>query len=303
MIKHLDLKAYGKINLGLDVVRRREDGYHEVRMIMQTVRVYDAIELNRTEEEGIRLSTNLYYLPDNENNLGYRAAKLLMDEFGIRDGVEIKMKKFIPVAAGMAGGSSDAAAVLFGINKMFGLGLSEKELMERGVRLGADVPYCIMRGTALSEGIGEILTPLPPMPQCRVLIAKPSVSVSTKHVYESLNLSSLGAEAHPDIDAMRAAIENKDLSGVVSQLGNVLETVTIPENPVIQTLKDKMMEMGADGSLMSGSGPTVFGLFTNQTAAQAAYEELRYGSSQDLAKQVYLTSFYNRKGHTDGEQF
>lgn len=303
MIRHLELKAYGKINLGLDVVRRREDGYHEVRMIMQTVRVYDAIELNRTEEEGIRLSTNLYYLPDNENNLGYRAAKLLMDEFGIRDGVEIKMKKFIPVAAGMAGGSSDAAAVLFGVNKMFGLGLSKQELMERGVRLGADVPYCIMRGTALSEGIGEILTPLPPMPQCRVLIAKPAVSVSTKHVYESLNLPSLGAEAHPDIDAMRAAIEKKDLSGVVSQLGNVLETVTIPEHPVIQTLKDKMMEMGADGSLMSGSGPTVFGLFTNQTAAQAAYEELRYGSSQDLAKQVYLTSFYNRKGHADGEQF
>ena len=200
MIRHLELKAYGKINLGLDVVRRRKDGYHEVRMIMQTVRVYDAIELNRTEEEGIRLSTNLYYLPDNENNLGYRAAKLLMDEFGIRDGVEIKMKKFIPVAAGMAGGSSDAAAVLFGVNKMFGLGLSKQELMERGVRLGADVPYCIMRGTALSEGIGEILTPLPPMPQCRVLIAKPSVSVSTKHVYENLNLPSLGAEAHPDID-------------------------------------------------------------------------------------------------------
>ena len=303
MIRHLELKAYGKINLGLDVVRRREDGYHEVRMIMQTVRVYDAIELNRTEEEGIRLSTNLYYLPDNENNLGYRAAKLLMDEFGIRDGVEIKMKKFIPVAAGMAGGSSDAAAVLFGVNKMFGLGLSKQELMERGVRLGADVPYCIMRGTALSEGIGEILTPLPPMPQCRVLIAKPAVSVSTKHVYESLNLPSLGAEAHPDIDAMRAAVEKKDLSGVVSQLGNVLETVTIPENPVIQTLKDKMMEMGADGSLMSGSGPTVFGLFTNQTAAQAAYEELRYGSSQDLAKQVYLTSFSNRQGHADGEEF
>ena len=303
MIRHLELKAYGKINLGLDVVRRREDGYHEVRMIMQTVRVYDAIELNRTEEEGIRLSTNLYYLPDNENNLGYRAAKLLMDEFGIRDGVEIKMKKFIPGAAGMAGGSSDAAAVLFGVNKMFGLGLSKQELMERGVRLGADVPYCIMRGTALSEEIGEILTPLPPMPQCRVLIAKPAVSVSTKHVYESLNLPSLGAEAHPDIDAMRAAIEKKDLSGVVSQLGNVLETVTIPENPVIQTLKDKMREMGADGSLMSGSGPTVFGLFTNQTAAQAAYEELRYGSSQDLAKQVYLTRFDNRKGHAEGEQF
>ncbi len=301
MIRHLELKAYGKINLGLDVVRRREDGYHEVRMIMQTVRVYDAIELNRTEEEGIRLSTNLYYLPNNETNLGYRAAKLLMDEFDIHDGLEIKMNKFIPVAAGMAGGSSDAAAVLFGVNKMFGLGLSKKELMERGVKLGADVPYCIMRGTALSEGIGEILTPLPPMPRCHVLIAKPAVSVSTKHVYESLNLPSLGEDAHPDIDAMRAAIEKKDISGVISNLGNILETVTIPENPIIQTIKDKMMEMGAEGSLMSGSGPTVFGLFTNQAAAQAAYEELRYGNSRELAKQVYLTGFYNRRGHADGK--
>lgn len=301
MIRHLELKAYGKINLGLDVVRRREDGYHEVRMIMQTVRVYDAIELNRTEEEGIRLSTNLYYLPNNETNLGYRAAKLLMDEFDIHDGLEIKMNKFIPVAAGMAGGSSDAAAVLFGVNKMFGLGLSKKELMERGVKLGADVPYCIMRGTALSEGIGEILTPLPPMPRCHVLIAKPAVSVSTKHVYESLNLPSLGEDAHPDIDAMRAAIEKKNISGVISNLGNILETVTIPENPIIQTIKDKMMEMGAEGSLMSGSGPTVFGLFTNQAAAQAAYEELRYGNSRELAKQVYLTGFYNRRGHADGK--
>lgn len=301
MIRHLELKAYGKINLGLDVVRRREDGYHEVRMIMQTVRVYDAIELNRTEEEGIRLSTNLYYLPNNETNLGYRAAKLLMDEFDIHDGLEIKMNKFIPVAAGMAGGSSDAASVLFGVNKMFGLGLSKKELMERGVKLGADVPYCIMRGTALSEGIGEILTPLPPMPRCHVLIAKPAVSVSTKHVYESLNLPSLGEDAHPDIDAMRAAIEKKNISGVISNLGNILETVTIPENPIIQTIKDKMMEMGAEGSLMSGSGPTVFGLFTNQAAAQAAYEELRYGNSRELAKQVYLTGFYNRRGHADGK--
>lgn len=301
MIRHLELKAYGKINLGLDVVRRREDGYHEVRMIMQTVRVYDAIELNRAKEEGIRLSTNLFYLPDNENNLGYRAAKLLMDEFGIREGVEIKMKKFIPVAAGMAGGSSDAASVLFGVNKMFGLGLSKKDLMERGVRLGADVPYCIMRGTALSEGIGEILTPLAQMPQCQVLIAKPPINVSTKHVYENLNLPSLTAEAHPDIDAMRRSIESKNLSGVISNLGNILETVTIPENPVIQTIKDKMMDMGADGSLMSGSGPTVFGLFTNQAAAKAAYEEFRYGNSRELAKQVYLTSFYNRRGRTDGK--
>ena len=299
----MELKALGKINLGLDVLGRRENGYHDVRMVMQTVYLYDQIVITKTKQPGVKAETNLFYLPVDENNLACRAAKMLIDEFNITEGVHISMDKKIPVSAGMAGGSADAAAVLFGVNKMFGLGLSKQELMERGVRLGADVPYCIMRGTALSEGIGEILTPLPPMPQCRVLIAKPAVSVSTKHVYESLNLPSLSAEAHPDIDAMRAAIEKKDLSGIVSQLGNVLETVTIPENPVIQTLKDKMMEMGADGSLMSGSGPTVFGLFTNQTAAQAAYEELRYGSSQDLAKQVYLTSFYNRKGHADGEQF
>ena len=173
MIKHLGLKAYGKINLGLDVVRRREDGYHEVRMIMQTVGLYDRIDLYRREKPGIGIETNLYYLPNNENNLAVRAARLLMDEFGITEGIDIRIKKLIPVAAGMAGGSADAAALLFGVNKMFSLGLSMEELMKRGVKLGADVPYCIMRGTALSEGIGEILTPLAPVPQCQVLIAKP----------------------------------------------------------------------------------------------------------------------------------
>jgi len=295
MIKHLGLKAYGKINLGLDVVRRREDGYHEVRMIMQTVRVYDKIDLIRSEQPGIRLSTNLYYLPDNENNLGYKAAKLLMDEFGIGEGLEIRMKKFIPVAAGMAGGSSDAAAVLFGVNKMFSLGLSMEALMKRGVKLGADVPYCIMRGTALSEGIGEILTPLPPMPQCQVLIAKPPISVSTKFVYENLNVASRKPEEHPDVDRIRRAIEAQDFYGVADHLGNILETVTIPAHPVIREIKERMMELGAVNALMSGSGPTVFGLFVNPAAAQEAYEELRYGSSSSVAKQVYLTSFYNRR--------
>lgn len=301
MIRHLGLKAYGKVNLGLDVVRKREDGYHEVRMIMQTVRLYDNIELDRSQQPGIRLSTNLYYLPDNENNLAYRAAKLLMDEFHVTDGLEIKIKKFIPVAAGMAGGSTDAAAVLFGVNKMFSLGLSTQQLMERGVKLGADVPYCIMRGTALSEGIGEILTPLPPMPQCSVLIAKPAISVSTKFVYENLKLSSLGPEAHPDIDGMRKAIAEGDLYGVSGRLGNVLETVTIPAYPVIQEIKEKMLEAGALNALMSGSGPTVFGLFDDEKKAQAAYEEMRYGSGSAIAKQVYLTGFYNRRENHDGE--
>lgn len=295
MVKHLGLKAYGKINLGLDVLRRREDGYHEVRMIMQTVGLYDRIDLICQEHPGIRVETNLYYLPNNENNLVYQAARLLMEEFGVTKGISIKLKKFIPVAAGMAGGSSDAAAVLFGVNKMFGLGLSKRQLMDRGVMIGADVPYCIMRGTALSEGIGEILTPLPPLPQCQVLIAKPGISVSTKFVYENLHANELKPEQHPDIDGMAKAIIRGDIYKTASRLGNVLETVTIPAYPVIAKLKDMMMDMGAIGSLMSGSGPTVFGLFTNPRAAASAYEKMRYGEGIQFARQVYLTNLYNRK--------
>ena len=192
------LQAFAKINLGLDVLGKREDGYHEVRMIMQTVNLYDRIEMDRTEDGVIRTETNLPFVPDGEGNLAWRAAKLLLDEKGIKDGVTIKIRKYIPVAAGMAGGSTDAAAVLFGVNKMFGLGLSIKELMECGVKLGADIPYCLMRGTALSEGIGEELTPLPQIPQCQVLIAKPGISVSTKVVYESLDAMELKQEDHPE---------------------------------------------------------------------------------------------------------
>lgn len=301
MIKHLGLKAYGKINLGLDVLRKREDGYHDVRMIMQTVGIFDRIDLIRNQEPGIQVETNLYYLPTNENNLVYKAAKLLMDEFHITSGITIRLKKFIPVAAGMAGGSSDAAAVLFGVNKMFQLGLTTTQLMERGVKIGADVPYCILRGTALSEGIGEVLTPLPPVPQCQVLIAKPGISVSTKFVYENLHANELRPEQHPDIDGMIDAIRARDLHGIAGKLGNVLETVTVSEYPVIGEIKKTMMDYGAIGSLMSGSGPTVFGLFTNPKAAQDAYEELRFGSASQLAKQVYLTSFYNQKEQIKGE--
>ena len=290
MIRHLELKAYGKINLGLDVVRRREDGYHEVRMIMQTVRVYDAIELNRTEEEGIRLSTNLYYLPDNENNLGYRAAKLLMDEFSITDGVSVKLDKRIPVAAGMAGGSTDAAAMLIGVNRLFSLGLTKKQLMERGVQIGADVPYCIMRGTALAEGIGEALSPLPPMVKCPVLIAKPSISVSTKFVYQNLKLDD--TTIHPDIDRLIDDIKAKNLHDIAAHMGNVLETVTIPNYPVIDEIKKHMLSNGAVGAMMSGSGPTVFGLFDDEDTAKKAYKAMR---SSHLARQVYLTSVYNNR--------
>ncbi|MDO5552005.1 MAG: 4-(cytidine 5'-diphospho)-2-C-methyl-D-erythritol kinase [Lachnospiraceae bacterium] len=295
MITHLKLKAYGKINLALDVLRRREDGYHDVRMIMQTVGIYDQVELQLKEEPGITVETNLSYLPVNENNLVYQAADLLMKEFNVEQGLRISLRKFLPVAAGMAGGSSDAAAVLFGVNKMFQLGLSREELMDRGVKIGADVPYCILRGTALSEGIGEKLTPLPPMPQCQVVIAKPGISVSTKYVYENLHANELRPEQHPDIDGMVEAIRNQNLQQVASKFGNVLELVTAEKYPVIQEIKDVMREYGAVNALMSGSGPTVFGLFMNPKAAQDAYEELRYGQSSRLAKQVYLTNFYNVK--------
>ena len=292
MTTHFKLRAYGKINLGLDVLRRREDGYHEVRMIMQTVGLYDQIDLFFRKEPGIEIETNLSYLPVNENNLVYKAANLLMEEFQVKNGVFIRLRKLIPVAAGMAGGSSDAAAVLVGINKMFHLGLSMEELMERGVKIGADVPYCIMRGTALSEGIGEKLTPLPPMPQCQVLLAKPAISVSTKYVYENLHANELRPEEHPDIDGMIEAIGRSDLLGISGRLGNILELVTARRYPVIEEIKGVMREYGALGAMMSGSGPTVFGLFEERGRAKEAADRIK---ELKLAKQVYVTSIHHAR--------
>ncbi|MDO5573641.1 MAG: 4-(cytidine 5'-diphospho)-2-C-methyl-D-erythritol kinase [bacterium] len=282
------LRALAKINLGLDVVRRRDDGYHEVRMIMQNIGLYDSIFMQKIDSDEIKVSTNLYYLPTNENNLVYKAAKLIKDEFGIKSGVIIELQKHIPVAAGMAGGSSDAAAVLYGMNQLFSLKLTKQELMDRGVRIGADVPYCIMRGTALSEGIGEILTPLPPMPRCPILIAKPGISVSTKYVYEHLHANEL--TRHPDIDGIVAAIKAKDIHGVADRLENVLETVTEKEYPVITELKDFMKAHGALNAIMSGSGPTVFGIYDDTAIAERACEELK---AAGLAKQVILTETFH----------
>lgn len=286
----ISLKALAKINLGLDVVRRREDGYHEVRMIMQTIQLYDRLDIKRTQEPGIQIQTNLSFLPVNENNLIYKAAKLLMDEFSITDGVSVKLDKRIPVAAGMAGGSTDAAAMLIGVNRLFSLGLTKRQLMERGVQIGADVPYCIMRGTALAEGIGEALSPLPPMVKCPVLIAKPSISVSTKFVYQNLKLDD--TTIHPDIDRLIDDIKAKKLHDIAAHMGNVLETVTIPNYPVIDEIKKHMLSNGAVGAMMSGSGPTVFGLFDDEDTAKKAYKAMR---SSHLARQVYLTSVYNNR--------
>ena len=284
------LKSLAKINLGLDVIGRRENGYHDVRMVMQTIYLYDDVTVKKTEEPGIVVKTNLSYLPVNEDNIAYKAAKMLIDEFGIEQGVEITLNKHIPVAAGLAGGSSNAAAVLVGMNRIFDLKLSQKDMMERGVKLGADVPYCVMRGTVLAEGIGEVLTPLPPMPKCYILIAKPGINVSTKVVYEKLDSKPI--ENHPDIDAIIEGLEQSDVYKVAASLGNVLEAVTIEDYPIIEDIKDAMKEAGALNAMMSGSGPTVFGIFDDKKIAKEAKEKIK---AMGIAKQVYLADVHNAR--------
>lgn len=287
-MERIQLKALGKINLGLDVLGRRENGYHDVRMIMQTVYLYDEVTLEKKETPGITVTSNLVFLPTDESNIAFRAAKLLLDEFQEKRGVAIHLKKHIPVAAGMAGGSADAATVLFGMNRLFGWKLSEKDLMNRGVTLGADVPYCIMRGTALAEGIGEKLTRLPAMPKCHILIAKPPISVSTKIVYEKLDACEI--VEHPDIDGIMEGLREKDIARVAGSMGNVLESVTEKQYPVITQIKEEMLHGGAMNAMMSGSGPTVFGLFKDRSAAKKTAEQIR---QKELAKQIYTTTIHN----------
>ena len=286
----IELKALGKINLGLDVLGRRENGYHDVRMVMQTLYLYDNVTLIKKEEPGIEIESNLYFLPKDSGNIAWKAANLLKEEFNIPGGIKIILNKYIPVAAGMAGGSSNAAAVLYGMNKMYKLGLSQQELMDRGVKLGADVPYCIMRGTVLAEGIGEILSPLPPMPKSQILNAKPLVSVSTKAIYEAIDSKEI--EDHPDIDGIIEGLKKQDLNKIASSMGNVLEKVTIDMHPEIAQIKNYMLENGALGAMMSGSGPTVFGIFRSRRAAQEAYEKVK---AQGISKQVYVTGVHNTR--------
>jgi len=286
----VELKALAKINLGLDVLGRRENGYHDVRMVMQTIFLYDNVTIEKKEEPGVCVETNLYYLPVDENNIAYKAANMLVEEFDIKEGVSIKLEKHIPVAAGLAGGSANAAAVLVGMNRLFGLKLTMEELMERGVKLGADVPYCVMRGTVLAEGIGEILSPLPPLPRCYVLIAKPNINVSTKTVYEKLDSKEI--TEHPDVDGLLEGLKNQDLKKVASCMGNVLERVTIEDYPVIEEIKNAMKAAGALNAMMSGSGPTVFGIFENRQTAKAARQKLW---DMNIAKQVYLANVHNTR--------
>ena len=288
------LRALAKINLGLDILRKREDGYHEVRMIMQTIQMYDVLEMRKVKKPGISLSVNYPYIPSDERNLVYKAAKLLRDEFQVKEGVEIRLEKFIPVAAGMAGGSSDAAAALVGVNRLFKLGLSEKDLMERAVNIGADVPYCVMRGTALAEGIGEKLTRIAQVPDCFVLIGKPGINVSTKAAYESLQLDQI--QTHPDIDGMIRDIESGDLRAMTEKMENVFEPGIIGRYPVIGEIKALMEEHGALRAMMSGSGPTVFGIFDDRKKMEEAAAVLR---ESRLAKTVFATEVTKAGGHTN----
>lgn len=286
----ITLRAYGKVNLGLDVLRKLENGYHEVKMIMQTVDLYDLLTFEKMDGAGVDIHSSRSDLPVGEDNIIYKACKLMMSKYEIEGGVKVTLEKNIPVAAGMAGGSTDAAAALIAMNSLYDLGLTQTKLMELGVEIGADVPYCVMQGTALSEGIGEKLTALAPMPECTMVIAKPPVGVSTKWVYQNLKVSQLSS--HPDIDGMAEALENGDLGGITDRMANVLETVTIPAHMEIGQIKDMMLENGAMNSLMSGSGPTVFGIYDDADAAEKTAEKLK---ESGLAEQVYVTLPYNGK--------
>ena len=285
----LKMEAYAKINLGLDVVRRLENGYHEVKMVMQTVGIGDTITLTKIEN-GITVTTDSGEIPADENNLVYKVAKLLMETCGIKEGINIRLEKRIPVAAGMAGGSTDAAAVFKGMNTLFELGLSTEDMQKLAVKLGADIPYCIIGGTALAEGIGEKLTVLPDAPDCFLLVAKPDINVSTKYVYENLRLQEL--KKHPDIDGMVEAIKAGDAEGVIARMDNVLQSVTEEKYPVISQLKEFMEDNGAKKALMSGSGPTVFGIFEKEEEAVATGEKL---ADKGIVKQIFVTTFQRKE--------
>lgn len=285
------IKAMAKVNLGLDVLRRRENGYHDVKMVMQTVNLYDTLTIAKREDQQIVITTNAGELPLSEDNLIYKAAKLLFETVKKECGASIHLDKQIPIAAGMAGGSTDAAATLLGLNALYEFGLGKEELAQIGVKIGADVPYCIYGGTYLSEGIGEVLTKLPDAPDCFVVIAKPEIGVSTKYVYENLHIETVSD--HPDVDGMIDAIRNGSLDGVTAKMANVLETVTIKRYPEIARMKKCLEDNGAEKALMSGSGPTVFGIFKEEKTAQNALTEL---NETGLVKQGFVTTFAKETG-------
>ena len=293
-MQQISIRSRAKINITLDVLGKRPDGYHEMCMIMQTVNLYDMVYVRKMHAQGIKLKTNLKWLPNDERNIAYQAAQLFKERYGIDTGISIELNKRIPVASGMAGGSSNAAAVLVAMRSLFRKEIKDKikdqDLMKLGVQLGADVPYCILRGTALAEGIGEVLRPLPSMPFCYVLLAKPGINVSTPTVFRDLNLADV--VEHPPTDKVIEAIKQKDIHTIAKNMGNVLENVTINRHPIIEKIKNLMLKHGALGAMMSGSGPTVFGLYTSKNQAYKTAHKLKLES---LAREVFVTTMYNRE--------
>lgn len=288
-MEEIKLKARAKINLTLDVIGKRENGYHELEMIMQTVGLYDEIKIRRIPENEIRLYTNVGWLPTDERNLAWRAANLMRQEYGIKEGVCITIDKRIPVAAGLAGGSADCAAVLVGMNQLFNLRLSRRELEQLALTMGTDIPYCVRRGTVLAEGLGEVLTNIrPACPLCHVVLVKLPVGVSTAKVYQNLQWDKI--QKHPDTKAMLEAITAHDVVKIGQLLGNVLEDVTISMVPKIAEIKQVLLQNGAAGALMSGSGPTVFALFTEKETAKNAAKMVRQKFG---IKDVFVTKIYH----------
>jgi 4-diphosphocytidyl-2-C-methyl-D-erythritol kinase len=271
-ILKLLVKAPAKINLSLDVLYKRPDGFHEVEMIMTTIDLADRVELTLLEQDKIHILSHNRYVPDDQRNLAFQAAQLLKDRYQVKKGVQITIEKTIPVAAGLAGGSSDAAATLRGLNKLWGLGLTLDELAMIGSEIGSDVSFCVYGGTALAKGRGEMITDLPAPPTCWVILAKPFIGVSTAEVYRRLDLNGM---KHPKIDEMVKAIENNDYQSVCENVGNVLEDVTLKLHPEVAQIKEQMKRFGADAVLMSGSGPTVFGIVQHDSRMHRIYNGLR----------------------------
>lgn len=284
----MELKAHAKINLSIDVLSRRADGYHDVRMIMQSVSLYDTLKFNICEN-GIRLYCNSPDIPCNEKNIVFKMLNLIKEKYDISSGIEVDIEKRIPVAAGLAGGSTDAASAIIAANKIWNLGMSYDEMIALGREIGADVPFCIKGGTALSEGIGEKLTPLPPLPTTLVVLAKPPIQVSTRDVYQKLRLDEI--IVRPDTNKIIEYIKEGNIRSIPDNLVNVLESVTIKRYPIIDEIKREMVQAGALGSLMSGSGPTVFGIFDDYIKAETSYNRLR-----DYIKDVYMVETVNQKG-------
>lgn len=277
----MQVKAYAKINISLDVIGKREDGYHLLKMLMQNIDLYDVLNFNKVKS-GININCNKSYIPTNEKNLVYKACKLFMDTYDIKDGIDVYINKNIPVAAGLAGGSADAAATLLAINELFQINATTKELIELGLKIGADVPYCIIGGTALCEGIGEVITSLKPFKNHILVVLKPSFGVSTKDVYESIDVSKIFK--HPSTEELIEAMNEDDVRFVSSNMKNVLENVTLRKYPVLRTIKKEMYEAGALGTMMSGSGPTIFAFFEDMLKAQRCYDKMKL-----KYKEIYIT--------------